>query len=78
MKKTLVGVIVSTKMEKTVVVEVERKFRHATYKKIIIRHKKYQAHNEKKDIKVGDKVKIQETRPISKNKHFIVLEKIIS
>ena len=76
MKKTMIGVVVSTKMEKTIVVEVERKFRHTSYRKIIVRHKKYQVHNEKKDIKVGDIVKIQETRPISKNKRFIVLEKL--
>ncbi len=76
MKKTLIGKVVSTKMAKTVVVMVERKFRHAVYHKVIIRHKKFKAHNEKLDLIVGDLVKIEETRPISKDKHFIVIEKL--
>lgn len=76
MKKTLVGKIVSAKMIKTVVVLIERKFRHPVYHKVIIRHKKFKAHNEKLDLKIGDLVKIEETRPISKDKHFIVIEKL--
>ena len=76
MKKTLIGKVVSTKMTKTVVVLVERKFRHAVYHKVIIRHKKFKAHNEKLNLQLGDIVKIQETKPISKDKHFIVIEKI--
>ena len=76
MKKTLVGQVNSTKMQKTVVVKVERKFRHPLYRKIIIRHKKYKAHNEKLELVIGDKVKIEETRPISKDKHFNVIEKL--
>lgn len=76
MKKTLIGKVVSTKMAKTVVVMVERKFRHAVYHKVIIRHKRFKAHNEKLDLYEGDIVKIEETRPISKDKHFIVIEKI--
>jgi len=76
MKKTLVGQVTSTKMQKTVVVKVERKFRHPLYRKIIIRHKKYKAHNEKLELVIGDKVKIEETRPISKDKHFNVIEKL--
>lgn len=75
MKKTLTGKIVSDKMTNTVVVVVESKFRHPKYKKIIIRHKKYKAHNENKDYKVGDVVVMEETRPISKDKHFIVIKK---
>ncbi len=75
MKKTLIGKVVSTKMTKTVVVKVERKFRHPVYHKVIIRHKKYKAHNEKLDLKLGDMVKIEETKPISKDKHFMVIEK---
>lgn len=78
MKKTLIGKVVSTKMTKTVVVMVERKFRHAVYHKVIIRHKKYKVHNEKLDLKLGDTVKIEETKPISKDKHFIVIEKLKS
>ena len=72
------GKVISTKMIKTVVVLVERKFRHAIYHKIIIRHKKFKAHNEKLDLKLGDVVKIEETKPISKDKHFKVIEKISS
>lgn len=76
MKKTLVGKIVSLKMKKTAVVEVERKILHKKYKKVIYRHKKYKAHYDDMKLAVGDQVKIAETRPISKTKHFVVLEKI--
>ena len=76
MKKIFIGDVVSTKMQKTVVVRVERKFRHPLYKKVITRHKKLKAHNEKLELAVGDRVEIEETRPISKDKHFIVKEKI--
>ena len=76
MKKTLIGKIVSMKMTKTVVVTVERKFRHPVYHKVIVRHKKYKAHNEKLDLKLGDVVQIEETKPISKDKHFKVIEKL--
>lgn len=76
MKKILTGKVVSMKMIKTVVVIVERKFRHPVYHKVIVRHKKYKAHNEKLDLKLGDIVKIEETKPISKDKHFIVIEKL--
>mgnify|MGYP003729964195 CR=1 FL=1 len=76
MSKTLVGKIVSTKMKKTVVVKVERKFRHPLYEKVIVRHKKYKAHNDALNLKEGDIVKIIKTRPLSKDKHFRVLEKL--
>ena len=76
MKKTLIGSVISNKMTKTVVVKVERKFRHAVYHKVIIRHKKYKVHNEKFELNIGDKVRIEETKPISKDKHFIVIEKL--
>ena len=76
MKKNLIGQVVSTKMQKTVLVKVERKFSHARYRKVIIRHKKYKAHNEDLKLNVGDTVKIEETRPISKDKHFIVVKKL--
>jgi len=76
MAKTLIGKVISTKMQKTVVVKVERKFRHPLYEKVITRHKKYKAHNEDLKLKEGDVVKIVETRPISKDKHFRVLEKL--
>ena len=76
MKKILTGKVVSMKMIKTVVVMVERKFRHPVYHKVIVRHKKYKAHNEKLDLKLGDIVKIEETKPISKDKHFVVVEEL--
>jgi len=76
MAKALIGKVVSTKMQKTVVVKVERKFRHPLYEKVITRHKKYKAHNEEFKLKEGDMVKIIEMRPISKDKHFKVAEKL--
>lgn len=78
MKKTLIGQVVSNKMNKTVVVKVERKLIHPKYKKVIIRHKNYKAHNEKLKLEMGDLVEIGETRPISKDKHFIVVKKLKS
>jgi len=76
MKKVLIGKVVSTKMSKTVIVETERKFRHPLYKKVIMKHKKYKVHNDKLELNVGDMVRIEETRPISKDKHFKVIEKL--
>jgi len=76
MRKKFEGVVVSTKMQKTVVVEVERRFSHPRYRKVITRHKKFKAHNENFDLKVGDKVLIEESRPISKDKHFVVIKKL--
>jgi small subunit ribosomal protein S17 len=76
MKKKFIGTVISNKMEKTVVVEVERRFPHPRYKKVITRHKKYKAHNENQKLNIGDQVMIEETRPISKDKHFIVIKKL--
>lgn len=76
MAKILTGKIVSTKMAKTVVVLVERKLKHPMYKKVIVRRKKYKAHHEGPDLTIGSMVQIKETRPISKDKHFIVTKKI--
>lgn len=76
MRKTFVGIVVSTKMQKTVVVQIERKIRHPVYRKVIVRHKRFKAHNELSDIKEGDTVTIRETNPISKDKHYIVIEKV--
>jgi len=76
MSKILTGEVVSTKMVKTVVVKVVRKYRHPLYRKVITTHKKYKAHNEDSKIKEGDMVKIQETRPMSKEKYFKVIEKL--
>ena len=74
-KKILKGVITSAKNDKTVVVEVERKFKHPFYEKVIKRSKKYHAHDEKNKFKVGDKVKISECKPISKKKTWEVIER---
>lgn len=73
-KRILQGVVVSDKQEKTVVVLVERQVMHPVYKKFIKRSKKYAAHDENNQYKVGDNVKIIECRPISKNKCWTVLE----
>lgn len=71
--KRLSGVVVSDKMKDTVVVKVERYYKHPKYEKYIKEQKRYKAHNPGNTKKIGDKVEIQETRPISKDKHFIVL-----
>jgi len=72
-KKILKGVIVSDKMDKTVVVLVNRLKKHPRYKKRYKISKKYKAHDPKNKYKIGDKITIQENRPISKNKKWIVL-----
>lgn len=74
--RQLKGVIVSTKMSKTVTVQVERFFKHPQYGKYISRNKKYLAHNEVAGLAVGDQVLIQETKPYSRRKTFKVIEKI--
>lgn len=75
-RKTLTGTVVSDKMDKTVVVAVENYTQHPVYKKIIKRTKKYKAHDEENACKVGDKVVIMETRPLSKEKRWRVLQTI--
>jgi len=75
-KKLLQGIVVSDKMQKTVVVEVERMKEHPKYKRRYKVHKKYKAHDEKGEFHVGDKVVIEETSPISKDKNWIVARKI--
>lgn len=72
-KKTLQGTVVSDKMQKTVVVRVERYIKDPKYGKYLKSSKKYKAHNENGAIKVGDKVTIVECRPLSKDKHFQVV-----
>ena len=73
-KKILKGTVVSSKNNKTVVVEVERKFRHPFYGKIIRRSKKFHAHEEKNKYKEGQIVKIIESRPLSKKKTWVVID----
>ncbi|MFC1626606.1 30S ribosomal protein S17 [Patescibacteria group bacterium] len=75
-KKEIIGQVVSIKMQKTIVISVKRSFRHSLYKKIVRRDNRYFAHCERDDIAVGDTVKISETKPMSKKKHFIVVDKV--
>ena len=72
-KRILQGVVVSDKMDKSVVVRVERRVMHPEYKKYIKRTKNYTAHDEKNLCKVGDNVQIMESRPISKTKSWVVV-----
>lgn len=74
--KIFTGTVVSTKMKDTIVVKIVRKLRHPLYQKVITRHKNLKAHNELKGLGVGDSVRIAETRPLSKEVHFRVIEKI--
>ena len=73
-RKTRVGVVTSDKMQKTVVVSVERRVPHPVYGKMVTRSKKYKAHDEENSAKVGDRVRIMETRPLSKDKRWRVVE----
>lgn len=75
-KPTKAGIVSSTKMQKTVVVKVETKKPHPKYKKIIKKVKKFKAHNRLENIKVGDKVIIESTRPISKGVSWQIVEKL--
>ena len=73
-KRTMTGVVVSNKMMKTVVVAVENVFRHPMYQKYIKRTNKFLAHNESAEINIGDRVVIEESRPLSKRKRWNVRE----
>ena len=73
-KRLLQGIVVSDKSDKTVVVDVERRFTHPVLKKTVRRTKKYQAHDPENRFKVGDTVVIQESKPISKAKRWVVVE----
>jgi small subunit ribosomal protein S17 len=75
-KRVLTGTVVSDKGDKTVVVNVERKVKHPLYGKIIRRSKKYHAHDEKNEMSMGETVRIEETKPISKLKTWKVLERV--
>ena len=72
-KRVLHGVVVSDKNAKTVVVEVERRYTHPLFKKTVRRTKKYHAHDEGNAFKIGDRVEIVESAPISKHKRWVVL-----
>jgi small subunit ribosomal protein S17 len=73
-KKSFIGRVVSDKMDKTVVLAVTRRIAHSRYNKVVKRTTKYKAHDEKNECKVGDMVRVIETRPISKDKRWKVLE----
>ena len=73
-RKTRVGMVVSDKMSKTVVVSIERRVQHRVYGKMVRRTKKLKAHDEQNEAKTGDTVRIMETRPLSKDKRWRVVE----
>ncbi len=75
-KKVITGTVVSNKMDKTVVVSVERKFIHRTFKKVVKRTKKFRCHDEKNQCSVGDFISMREVRPLSKTKRWN-LEKVL-
>ena len=74
LRKERIGVVVSNKMDKTIVIAVERKVKHAKYGKFIKRRKKLTAHDEENTCNIGDTVKIMETRPLSKSKCWRLIE----
>ncbi len=73
-KKEITGVVVSNKMDKTVVVEVERKFIHPTFKKVVKRTKKFRCHDEKNECSIGDFISMREVRPLSKTKRWNLIQ----
>jgi small subunit ribosomal protein S17 len=74
LRKTMIGTVISDKMDKTVVVAVETRVKHPIYKKTVKRTYKLKAHDEENNCKVGDTVKVMETRPLSKDKRWRVVE----
>ena len=74
LRKQRIGVVVSDKMDKSITVLVERKLRHPLYGKFVKKSKKFMAHDEKNDSNIGDKVRIMEIRPLSKNKRWRLVE----
>ena len=75
-RRVLTGIVVSNKMDKTVVVRVARTFRHPLYGKVVKVHKKYHAHDADNSCQEGDEVRILETRPLSKTKRWVVIENV--
>lgn len=74
MRKTLIGRVASDKMDKTIVVAIEDSVKHKLYNKVIKRTRRVKAHDEKNEARVGDRVKIMETRPLSKDKRWRLVE----
>jgi len=75
-RKERIGEVLSNKMTKTIIVRVERRFPHPRYKKVVTGYSKFYAHDEKSEAKVGDRVRIRETRPLSKLKNWRLVEVI--
>lgn len=75
--KSRIGTVTSDKMQKTVVVRVDRRVKHPLYGKYMTRHVKYKAHDEENQCRIGDKVRIVETRPMSKDKRWRVVETLV-
>src|SRR5437773_9303400 len=73
-RKERVGEVISNKMAKTIIVRVQRRFPHPKFKKVVTGYKKFYAHDEKAEAKVGDRVRIEETRPVSKTKRWRLVE----
>jgi small subunit ribosomal protein S17 len=73
-RKERTGEVVSDKMDKTIIVRVERRFQHPRFRKVITRFKKFYAHDEKRQARLGDHVRIEETRPLSKTKSWRLVE----
>lgn len=76
-KKETTGKVISNKMNKTIVVAIKNRIAHKKYNKIILKTNKYYAHDENNECEIGDIVKIEETKPISKNKRWKLVKKII-
>jgi len=74
LRKERVGIVLSNKMEKSIIVEIERRMKHPIYGKFVTKTSKLVAHDEKNDCNIGDTVKIAETRPLSKNKSWRLVE----
>jgi len=74
LRKERVGIVISNKMEKSIVVSEVKKVKHSMYGKFVLKTKKYMVHDEKNDCKIGDTVKIMETRPLSKSKCWRMVE----
>lgn len=74
--RVLTGVVVSDKMDKTVTVQVERRVKHPAYHKYVTRRKRYKAHDENNEFVVGETVTIRESRPLSKTKRWVVLNRV--
>jgi len=74
LRKTLIGIVESNKMDKTIVVKVETSVKHPIYKKVVKRTYKLKAHDEENECQIGDKVKVMETRPLSKDKRWRLVE----